>query len=154
MPRPATSRKEFDTTLRDGGGRIVFDFDVRAVFGKVRFPAKVTIDGVVLRTTIFHMGGEYCVVVRREIREAVGKGEGDRVHVVVEQDTEERTVAAPPAFVAALRKAGLRERFGALSYTHRKEYVQWIAEAKREETRARRLAKAVALLKAGKKGPR
>src|SRR5262249_18802388 len=73
--------------------------------------------------------------------------------VELERDNEPRTVEVPEAFAAALSEAGLRDRFDGLSYTHRKEYVRWIEEAKREETRERRLVKAIELLGQGVEHP-
>ncbi len=69
----------------------------------------------------------------------------------MEKDTEKRTVEAPPDLVAALEKSGLREAFSKLSYTHQKEHVNSITEAKREETRARRIEKTIEMLKERKK---
>jgi uncharacterized protein YdeI (YjbR/CyaY-like superfamily) len=79
---------------------------------------------------------------------------GDRVVVDLELDSEERTVEPPPELRAAFAdEPELRAFFERLSYTHRKEYVRWIEEAKREETRRTRAAKAVAMLRDGIKTP-
>jgi uncharacterized protein YdeI (YjbR/CyaY-like superfamily) len=79
---------------------------------------------------------------------------GDHVFVDLELDSEERTVEPPPELQAAFAdEPELRAFFERLSYTHRKEYVRWIEEAKREETRRTRAAKAVAMLRDGIKTP-
>ena len=75
---------------------------------------------------------------------------GDTIDVVVWKDEAERVVAIPPGFKALLRKEDLLAAFEKLSYTHRKEHVKWIEEAKKEETRQRRIEKAIAMLKSVK----
>ena len=91
--------------------------------------------------------------VLKGIREKIGKGPGDTVRVVVERDETVRTVETPADLKNLLKKEGLLAGFEKLSYTHRKEYVRWIEEAKKEETRQRRLEKSVAMLKTGVKTP-
>ncbi|MET0206354.1 MAG: YdeI/OmpD-associated family protein [Thermoleophilaceae bacterium] len=60
----------------------------------------------------------------------------------------------PPALAAALEEDGeAKAAFEGLSYTHRREYAEWISEAKREETRVRRVAKAVEMLRDGERSP-
>jgi uncharacterized protein YdeI (YjbR/CyaY-like superfamily) len=74
--------------------------------------------------------------------------------VELERDDEPRVVEEPPELSVRLAAApDPRAAFDALSYTHRKEYVRWITEAKREQTRQRRLGSVVALLRAGTKTP-
>jgi uncharacterized protein YdeI (YjbR/CyaY-like superfamily) len=88
------------------------------------------------------------------VREAAGVAIGDRVTIEVELDTSERVVSVPKDLAKALADGGVRETFNALSHTHRKEYVDWIEEAKREETRGRRVARAVELLNEGVRTPK
>jgi len=88
--------------------------------------------------------------LNKDVRAAAGVDAGDRVRVAIELDTEPRTVTVPEDLQAALaddREA--REAFEKLSYTHRREYVAWIEEAKRPETRARRVAGTVEGVLAG-----
>ncbi|MGC2639979.1 MAG: YdeI/OmpD-associated family protein [Acidobacteriaceae bacterium] len=89
----------------------------------------------------------------KSIREQIGKGPGDTVSVELWKDEAERTADVPPELAKVLKKERLTEIFGALSYTHRKEYCRWITVAKKEETRARRLAQSVEMLRAGIKTP-
>jgi uncharacterized protein YdeI (YjbR/CyaY-like superfamily) len=89
----------------------------------------------------------------RGVREKIRKGPGDTIDVVVWRDEAARTVEIPAEFARLLKKQGLLEGFEKLSYSHRKEYCRWISEAKKEETRAARLEKAVAMLKKGVKTP-
>lgn len=86
-------------------------------------------------------------------REQLGKAAGDTIEVVVWKDEAERVLEVPDDLAALLKKEGLLPVFEKLSYTHRKEYCRWITEAKKEETRSRRLAKAVEMLRSGVKTP-
>ena len=91
--------------------------------------------------------------VLKAIREQIGKGPGDTVQVEVWKDEEVRTLDVPAPFAALLKKQGLLAGFEKLSYTHRKEYCRWIAEAKKEESRSSRMAKDVEMLRGGIKTP-
>ncbi|HNG90772.1 MAG TPA: YdeI/OmpD-associated family protein, partial [Saprospiraceae bacterium] len=86
----------------------------------------------------------HLLLVRKDIRAQIGKNAGDTVRVTVQRDTEERIVTVPEDLAAALAlDPAIRARFDKLSYTHRKEYMQWINEAKKPETRSRRVAQTV-----------
>ncbi len=78
---------------------------------------------------------------------------GDAIDVVLWRDESERTVDVPPLFEKAMKREGIFPFFERLSYTHRKEYCNWICGAKKEETQMKRLKKAIALLKLGVKTP-
>lgn len=112
-----------------------------------RPPVRVSLNGFVYRTTVAPMGGAFWIPVAREIREGAGLTAGELVNVEIALDTEPRTVEVPGDFQAALDALpGLREKFEKLAYTHRKEHVRAIEDAKTPETRARRIAKAVEML--------
>ncbi len=129
---------------------VVVPLDVPAVFGRARPPVRGTVNGAPFRSTITKYGGDdYYLVVNRQVREAAGAAAGDTVDVEVELDTKPRTVRVPKDLAAALDDEA-RAAFDRMSYTHRKEYVNWITEAKREETRRRRIAKAVGMIRQGK----
>lgn len=131
-----------------GGAYVVVPFDVEAAFGQKRVKVQATFDGVPYRGSLVRMGSpEHILIVRKDVRERIGKDVGDAVAVTVAKDTAPRTVDVPDDLAAALREAGLDEGFAALAYTHRKEYVQWIEEAKRPATRARRIAQTVERLR-------
>ena len=137
-------------------GIVVFPFDLKETFGKKSVKAKFTYDGIEYRGLLKSMGGD-CVfcLIRKDIREQLGKNPGDSVHVTVQEDTEERIVAVPADFQQVMdENPSVRANFEAFSYTCKKEYVNWIEEAKRPETRANRLAKSIEMIGAGKKGPR
>jgi hypothetical protein len=139
-----------------GGACVFFPYDMEKEFGtKGRVPVKATFNGVPYAGSMIKYGfPQHMLPILKAIREKIGKGPGDTVDVVVWKDEEVRTVEIPAAFKALLKKEGLIAGFEKMSYTHRKEYVRWIAEAKKEETRQNRSVKAIAMLKKGVKTPR
>ncbi len=135
------------TVFRDGSMCfIAIPFDPKTVFGKVRAPVKVTLNGYTYRSTIASMGNGPCVPLRRSHREAAGLEGGETLRVTVALDREKREVAVPADLATALRAAGAWERWSALAFTHRREHVEAVEEAKKPETRARRIAAAVAMI--------
>lgn len=141
--------KTFKTKVAVDGSMCVIPlpFDPKAVFGKVRAPVRVTINKHTWRSTIAAMGGPACIPFRASHREAAGVSDGDTVTVRVELDTDARVVTAPPDLLRALKAAGIVDRWKALSYTHQREHVEAIEEAKKPETRARRIAAAVTMVR-------
>ena len=149
-------KQTFTAVIQDAGGGGAFvemPFDVEKEFGSKRPKVKAMIEGVPYRGTLTRMGTDCHILgIRREIREQVSKTFGDELTITVEPDTEPRAVEAP----AELKKAFRTEKeakalFEKLSYTHQKEYVTWIDEAKKEETRLNRVAKTIEMLRQGKK---
>ena len=143
-------KKRYRTTIvRDGSACFIpVPFDPKAVFGKVRAPVVVRLGGHTYRSTIAAMGGTVFVPLRRSNREAAGLEGGETMTVELELDTSPREVAPPADLVAALRAAPPAwERWGQLSFTHQREHVEAIEGAKRPETRTRRIANAVAMLR-------
>ncbi len=148
--------KTFTAIIQNAGGGGAFvdvPFDVEAVFGSKRPRVKAMIEGVPYRGILTRMGTEHHIlIILKDIRQKIGKSFGDEVTITVEPDTEPRVLDIP----AELKKALKTEKeaqafFDKLSYTHRREYVLWINEAKKEETRRNRVAKAIEMLKEGKK---
>lgn len=145
------SRHRFDAVL--GGGpdgdlpTVVLPAEVAAAMGgRARIPVTGSINGVPFRSSTMPMGdGTHCVGFRRDTRaQAGGVRAGDTVTVEIERDDAPRTVEIPPDLAAALdADPAVRVAFDAMSYTQRKEYVNAVLDAKRPETRARRLALAV-----------
>lgn len=140
---------------RGGGAGVVFPYDVQQEFGtRGNVPVKATLDGAPYTGSLMNCGAMgHTLGVLKGIREQIGKGPGDTIDVVVWKDDAARTVEIPAAFKTLLKKEGLLAGFEKMSFTHRKEYVRWIEEAKKEETRQRRLEKAVALLRKNAKTP-
>ena len=139
----------------DGGGAFVFfPFDVQREFGtKGKVPVEATFDGVPDKGSIFRYGyPQHLLGVPKAIRDTIGKGPGDHVEVALWKDEEERTVEVPAEFQERMQENVL-SFFESLSYTHRKEYVRWLTEARKEETRRSRLEKAIELLKKNVKTP-
>ena len=128
-------------------------FDVPTVFGtRARVPVRGTVNGYPFRSSLCNMGSGHMMVVNRTIRTG-GKCEaGDIVDVVLERDRQQRTVEVPAAIekVIASNKTA-QATWDSLSYTHRKEWMRALTEAKREETKAARMKKLMAALKEGKR---
>jgi len=138
--------KSFKATIVREGSMcsIPLTFDPKSVFGKVRAPVKVTLNGYTFRSTTAAMGGPPCIPLRRSHREAAGLEGGETLEVRLDLDTEKREVKPPADFVKALKAAPPAwKRWRELSYTHQREYVEALEGAKKPETRARRLESAV-----------
>jgi hypothetical protein len=125
-------------------------FDLEQAFGRARPPVKVTIRDYTWRTTPGVYGGVGHIVVNRAAKAATGVDAGDRVRVTMELDAEPRKVTVPPDLRAALNAdPAAKSAFAKLSFTHRREYVEWVEEAKRPETRGRRVASTVERVRTG-----
>ena len=145
-------KRTFKGKLTADSGGLFFEvpFDVKSEFGKARAPVRVTLGRYTYPSTIAVYGGKYYVPVRREHREAAGVTPGKTISISLELDEAKRDVAVPSDLARALQKnAGGKGGWQKLSYTHRREHVQAILDAKKPETRARRVDKTVAAL--GKK---
>jgi hypothetical protein len=144
----------FTATLegRGAGALVEVPLDVRALFGQARPPVRATVNGHTFRSTVAVYGGKYYLGLNREVRAAAAVEIGDVLTIDLERDDEERTVELPDDLEAALDPT-TRATFDGLSFTHRREYVRWVEEAKREQTRERRVAKAVEMLRDGVKTP-
>jgi hypothetical protein len=119
-------------------------FDPKAVFGKVRAPVKVTLNGYTFSSTIARMGGQTFVPLRKSNREAAAVEAGDRVRVRIAADTEARVVDVPADLAKALKtNTRLWKQWGELSYTNQRECVESVVGAKKPETRERRIATVV-----------
>ena len=144
----------FDSVVELGGrtatGIPIPDEVIAALGSSKRPPVTVTVNGHRYRTTAVRMGGRFLVPLSAEHREAAGVAAGQRITVEIENDTAAREVALPDDLAAAMDDAA-RTTYDELAYTHRKEWVRWVEEAKRPETRATRIAKTVDALREGKK---
>ena len=140
----------------DGGGAyVLFPYDTVKEFDtKGKVPVKVTFDGVPDAGSLIKYGRRLHVLgMPKAMREQTGKGPGDTIEVVVWRDEAARIVEVPAQFENLMKKEGLLPVFKKLSYTHRKEYSRCIDEAKKEETRLKRLEKAIEMLKKGVSTP-
>ncbi len=152
MPKLYTLTAILQNADRGGGAYVEIPFDVEAAFGSKRPKVRALIEGVEYRGTLVRMGTECHILgIRKEIREQVGKTFGDEIQVTVEADLEERVVEVPPELAAELKQdKAAAAFFDKLSYTHKREYVTWISEAKKPETRQARILKTIEMLKQGK----
>ena len=145
---------DFRTTVVLNGktatGLQVPDDVVAALGGGKRPPVTVTLGGYDYRTTIAPMGGAFWIPLAAEHREAAGLRAGQEVDVRVELDTAPRETPLPEDLAAALDEDA-RAFFDGLAPSHRKEWVRWVEDAKKPETRAARVGKTAEALKAGRR---
>src|SRR5258707_11068782 len=127
--------------------------DVAEMFGtRGRVPVRGTINSFPFRSSLMPMGGCHMMPVNRTLCQGAGVKPRDIVDVVMERDAEARIVEAPPELKKELAKSKkAQERWDELVFTHKKEMAVSISGAKQEETRKRRLAKVVRVLKTGEK---
>jgi len=127
-----------------------FPYSVEEKFGtRANVKVEITVDGYKYRGLLANMGWpKHCIVVRKEIRDAIAKNAGDKVDVTIKLDTAPRIVEVPDYIQKMLSKdASVKDYFMSLSFSHQKEYVDWITTAKKEETKTARLAKMMELLR-------
>ncbi len=152
-----SDKQTFKAEIKNAGGGGAFveiPFDVEKEFGSKRPQVRAMIEGVPYRGILTRMGSEYhMLIILKGIREQIGKTFGDEIEVTIEPDAEPRLVEIPQDLMKEFKKdKQANDFFDKLSYTHRKEYVTWINEAKKEETRRSRIAKTIEMLKQGKRG--
>ena len=145
----------FTATIQNAGGGGAFveiPFNVEKEFGSKRPKVKALIEGVPYRGTLVRMGSEHhMLIILKGIREQIGKTFGDEIKVTVESDAEPRLVEIPKDLIKEFKKDKQAQAvFDKLSYTHQKEYVRWIEDAKKDETRQTRIIKTIEMLKKGR----
>jgi hypothetical protein len=150
-------KHNFKAVIQNAGGGGAFvevPFDVEKAFGAKKPKVKALIEGVPYRGLLVRMGGpNHILIILKGIREQIGKTFGDEIQVSVELDAEPRVVEVPKDLMKELKKdREAKAFFDKLSHTHQKEYVKWIEEAKRDETRQTRIVKTIEMLKKGKRG--
>ncbi|CAG0989310.1 hypothetical protein ANRL2_03063 [Anaerolineae bacterium] len=152
MPKKNT----FTATIQNAGGGGAFveiPFDVEKAFGSKKPKVKAMIEGVPYRGVLVRMGTEHHIlIILKAIREQIGNTFGDKINITVEADSEPRLVEVPAELKQAFKaEKEAKSFFEKLAYTHQREYVTWINEAKRDETRQARILKTIEMLKKGKK---
>ena len=157
MPRRQADPLQFKAKLvsRGPGGAWTYlqvPSSVAEAFGrKGRIPVRATINGFPFRSSLMPRAGVHILGISKEILAGANAAPGEPVHVELAFDDAPRVVEVPADFEAALKSAPAEQRtFAALSYSHKKEYLDWITGAKKIETRQRRIEKALAMLEAGK----
>jgi hypothetical protein len=149
------AKRSFSAVIQNAGGGGAFvevPFDVEKLFGSKRPKVRATIEGLPYRGSLVRMGGpRHILIVLKGIREKAGKTFGDPVHVTVAEDTAPRIVRVPADLQKAFQADLLaKAAFAKLSYTDRKEYVRWITEARRQETRRDHVKQVVSRLHRGR----
>ena len=150
----------FEGTIQQNGdikaAFIEFPFSTEELFGKKgQVKIKVLLDGKVeYRGSLAKMKSNcHMLGLTQEVRKNLGKSFGDVVSVKLWEDKEERMVEIPEDVLVVFEKnKDAFERYQKMSYTHRKEYMRWISEAKKPETRENRKIKMIEMILAGKKG--
>jgi bifunctional DNA-binding transcriptional regulator/antitoxin component of YhaV-PrlF toxin-antitoxin module len=144
--------RRFEAVLGEGGARplVTVPFDVREAYGEARAPVRGTVNGHPFRTTVAVYGGVPYLGFRREVREAAGIELGQTVTIEVERDDEPRVVQPPAELAEALASDPIAAAaWEKLSFTHRREHAEAIEDAKREETRQRRVERTLEMLREG-----
>ncbi|MCI0570390.1 MAG: YdeI/OmpD-associated family protein [Myxococcaceae bacterium] len=153
------ARKTFEAVLEHSGvpgtwSTVRIPFDVEKAFGsRARVAVKGTVNGAPYQGSAMPMGdGTHFLVVNKTLQKEAGASAGDTLRVVMEPDTAPREMEVPEDLEAALKKdTAARSSFERMSYSSRKEYVDWILEAKKAETRQSRISKALVMIAAGKR---
>src|SRR5262250_2027542 len=146
-------RKEFkaklngDDSRRDATASFTLPFDTRDVWGKAKVPVKVTINGYTWRSTVGNRAGIQYIVVNAAARRGAGVKAGDFVTIALEPDSEKREIKIPLPLQKALG-AKLSQKLSGLSFTHKKEFIVWYSEAKKDDTRVSRIQKMKQMLSA------
>jgi hypothetical protein len=147
-------RKEFraklngDVSRNDASASFTLPFDTRDAWGRAKVPVKVTIKGYTWRSTVGNRGGQQYIVVNAEARRNAGVRAGDVVTIALEPDAEKREIEIPAPLQRALGTK-LAQKLNELSFTHKKEFIVWYSEAKKDDTRLRRVQKMKQMLSAG-----
>jgi hypothetical protein len=149
-------KQEFNAIIKQHGGingaYVEPPFDVEEVFGAKRVKVLATFNGVEYRGSLVRMGGCYMIGLTQDIRKKIGKDFGDAINVTLEKDEEERIIEVPDDFKEAMNlNLEAQETYEKLSFSGKKDYILWITDAKKEETRQNRIQKSIELLQQGKK---
>jgi hypothetical protein len=156
MNQPLTFSAEIQQHLDINAAFVNFPFDTVELFGKKgQVKVKVLLDDKVeYRSSLANMGGGWHRLgLTQAIRRELGKTFGDVVDIKLWEDQEERIVIVPNDVQELLNQnEKAKDFYEKMSYTHKKEYIRWIEDAKKEETRKRRKIKMIEMLLEGKKG--
>lgn len=139
---------EFDVTLwtsEDYPNSAAFTFPYSAfeVFGtKGRVPVKLTIGEHTFRSSIAPMDGKHMMVFNLQMRQKTGFKAGDTVHIILQRDTEPRDITFSEDVLEVVKtNSAAYEKLMSYSYSHKKEVMDWIDDAKKPETRQKRITK-------------
>ena len=153
MAKSQTNPLRFKAELvsRGPGGAwtyLEYPFSAQEVFGcKGQVPVRVALNGYTFRNSLMPRAGVHILGVGKDVLTATGAVPGDTVQIELTLDDAPRTAAVPADFETALKRVPAAAKgFAAFSYSHKKEYVEWIESAKKPETRANRIEKAIAMI--------
>ena len=121
-------------------------FDVESTYGsRGRVSVAGTVNGVPFRSSIFPNGdGTHHMMLNRQLRSQAKANPGDVIRVEMEADTVTRVIEVPDDLTRALKsRSGAWTCFEKLSPSHRRTFVEWVSSAKRDDTRLRRVTRAV-----------
>lgn len=152
-------KQQFNARLLSKGPRgawtyLAVPFDVHEVFGtKSRVAVAGTMNGFPFRNSLLPEGdGTHSMMVNKDLQIGANVRPGDVVSISLQLDQGERKVIVPQELERALLEdKQAASVFDTLSYSHKKEYVDWISTAKQPSTKARRVTKALSMLAAGKR---
>jgi len=157
LPKAAANPLKFKAELVSRGPNgawtyLQIPFNVPEVFGrKGQVPVRATINGYTFRNSLMPRAGVHILGVGKDVLASAAATPGDTVQVELAFDDAPRTINIPADIEAALAKVPAQQQsFAALSYSHKKEYVDWIESAKRPETRQNRIEKMAEMLAARK----
>jgi len=138
-----------------GGAYVFFPYDTQQEFStKSKIPIQAIIGGIPYTGSLTPYGKpQHMLHISKAIRQQTGKDIGEQIEIELWKDNQTRTIEVPKHFQSLLEQEGLQPFFESLSYTHRKEYIRWLTEAKTEATKSKRLTKAVEMLKQRVKTP-
>jgi len=129
-------------------GILIASADVLRWFGrKSRVPVVATINGYEWQTSLAPMSGCHVLPVNASVRKGARVNAGNTVSLTIREDLAKRTIDVPDDLAGALSAAGMRDTFDAMAFTHRKEWIHAVLDAKREETRANRIRTCIAQMK-------
>lgn len=156
MNQPITFSAEILQHQDMNAAFVNFPFDTYELFGKKgQVKIKVLLDDKVeYRGSLTKMKSEnHLLGLTQEIRRELGKTFGGIIDIKLWEDREERIVIVPDDVRELFdQNEKAKDLYDKMSYTHRKEYIRWIEEAKKEETRTRRKIKMIEMILDGKKG--
>jgi len=131
---------------------IAIPFDVHKEYGtRGRVSVKGTINGFAFRNSLAPMGtGSHCMMVNKSMQAGAKAAPGDTVSVTMQLDKEERTVELPADLKKAFGKnKQAKAAFDDLSFTHRRDFADWVGSAKGEDTKKTRIEKTLQMLREG-----
>lgn len=143
-------KTKYITTILGFGNHAAIEIpedELKKIGGNKRAPLKITVNGYTYQSTATVMDGKCLVVFPKKDRENAGVDSGDKLEVQLELDSGYRQVEVPKELEIALQQSGIKEKFDELTYSKRKEYARQVADAKANDTKARRIEKILTEIK-------